>query len=483
MVESSKNLPGARSDYDLSWLSASILGIAVGMALGLSSKAQSQQGPNHPIAGFVARIDGSSAQILADQATWKSLRVNQRLLVGDTIRTGSETTVTVRLSNRSTFELAALSEVTLEYFEPKSGEALLGLGSGKIRAQVIRRPNSEVRFKIRSGAVVAGVRGTHFMVIHQESASHAFSGVMVESGLVEVRDPATGELIENLSSDQALTVASNTLLTGNYFPISAITPSMWDLQTGEDINVTNFGSYKIGVSRGVFLPGNFRQWRIRPQGVRIKQLNRGSVTQEMVTQKLKQGSIRPVNDFANDLGVPLVRPGTLPNDPLPAPTDPNPPSTPMNSTRPRAVVTGRAQGSEVLTRDILGGYEPRALSREPARIPLISEDPESLMNTIDALPAPLNSFRAYQPLQLQVVPILSPPATATPQPTATATPQPTATATPQPTATATPQPTATTTPRPSPNINTDEADDGHHLDFLERLICLLPLIDPPHCGR
>lgn len=346
----SPSLPKAKIFAILFTLTATLL---------LGSEDLSSSSVKTPVwAATVARFSGTEE--IFRSPNWVGLRVNERLIVGDSLRTGPNSTLVLRFNDKSVLELAANSEAVIEYFEPKTGEALIGLGAGRIRAEVIRRQNNETRFKIRTGAIVAGVRGTQFMLAHQENRDYGMDAIAVLNGVVEVRDAATNRVITQMYRDQVLTVSSRDVERGNIFPAAAITPSMWDLRVSDNSGVTRFGDHRIRVAQGIFLPSNSRKWRFRIEGARKKKLVAGVLATQFTPTKMKQSSLRAVTEIASALNVPVVRPDTLPTTALTARAAPTPAPN-IVAVRDKSVlaaITAPSSGALLTNLRLYGGYDP-----------------------------------------------------------------------------------------------------------------------------
>ena len=108
-----------------------------------------------------------------------NLKLNDLLSEKATIKTLNQSVVRVKLVDESTITLAPNSEITLDKLD-NNKPSLLQLISGKVRAQVKKKPDREYGLFIKTPTASLGVRGTDFEVIFNDqnkiTSALTFSG-------------------------------------------------------------------------------------------------------------------------------------------------------------------------------------------------------------------------------------------------------------------------------------------------------------------
>ncbi|MFN7135045.1 MAG: FecR domain-containing protein, partial [Myxococcales bacterium] len=135
-------------------------------------------------AGKVTFLSGSVERVPKDGAP-VALALDGEVEQGDTIRTGPDSRVQLALVDGSVLRLNERSVLRLDRIEQRAGEkswqVKLQMALGAVWARVAPRESEAPRFEIGSDRVVAGVRGTQFIV--QADEAHT---VVVLEGAVDV---------------------------------------------------------------------------------------------------------------------------------------------------------------------------------------------------------------------------------------------------------------------------------------------------------
>ncbi len=163
------------------WVRAMLTAIALG---GLTRRLAAQDA-----VGEVVRLQGHVARTRGSGET--SLVLGDKVAVGDSIVTGEDGKVDLRLTDGSLLTVGPSSRVEVARFAPKAGggtgEALLSLLSGVIKL-IVNDGTRWGRFAVQTETAVASVRGTEWLV---EAAKDA-SAVLVLTGSVEVASRSPG---------------------------------------------------------------------------------------------------------------------------------------------------------------------------------------------------------------------------------------------------------------------------------------------------
>ena len=144
-------------------------------------------------AGTVSFVQGTATRTVEGSPA-QPLALGAEINAGDQLHTDPASKLELTLVDGSVLRLDHSSDLKLSQVERKADtgnwkvKATLALGS--IWARVSKRIGGEQTFEINTTRVVAGVRGTEFVVEANEN-EHA---VMVVEGSVDVRDPEGHEL-------------------------------------------------------------------------------------------------------------------------------------------------------------------------------------------------------------------------------------------------------------------------------------------------
>ncbi|MEX0922483.1 MAG: FecR family protein [Rhodovibrionaceae bacterium] len=165
---------------------------ASGLALILLLFAAPAQAEQAVIGEVVQRIGNAT---VVQEGKPRMLDPGVELRLADTVFTGAQAKVEIRLADGSLLSVGPGSELQLSTFHQRLGrgdaalfDGLIELVRGIIRATLA--PAAEAReFDIRTRAAVAAARSTQFVVVDDREGSAVF----VIEGRVEVRGRLTGE--------------------------------------------------------------------------------------------------------------------------------------------------------------------------------------------------------------------------------------------------------------------------------------------------
>jgi len=118
--------------------------------------------------GTVTFLEGTAMVQHAQTSQWQVLKIKDRVYLGDNIKTGSDSRLTLCLVDESTITLGPQSEFQLDNFSfsPSKNQrkASVKVLMGKARFSIRRVLASPSRFEVTTPTAVAGVKGTKFVV-------------------------------------------------------------------------------------------------------------------------------------------------------------------------------------------------------------------------------------------------------------------------------------------------------------------------------
>ncbi|BDA79619.1 iron dicitrate transporter FecR [Leptospira kobayashii] len=123
--------------------------------------------------------------------TGEALRINQVLKKGDKV-TSKDGTCELQLATQATIRLAKFTEASLEdLLNPKSRQSTVKVYTGKLFVKAHKNNKAQNKLNIVSPSLVAGVRGTEFIVAapsgpEEDSDLDLREGVYVNEGTVAV---------------------------------------------------------------------------------------------------------------------------------------------------------------------------------------------------------------------------------------------------------------------------------------------------------
>jgi hypothetical protein len=151
-----------------------------------------------PLADMRTDMAAATVQAITGpvESTAGRLVVGSPLGEGAGIKTGENGFVTLRLADGSTLVVQSKSQARLDVARTVSNSGgvpltRIGLASGRVEADVVKRSGAVGRFEISTPTANLGVRGTQFRVSADENAKSA-RGEVVE-GVVNVAASAAGE--------------------------------------------------------------------------------------------------------------------------------------------------------------------------------------------------------------------------------------------------------------------------------------------------
>jgi hypothetical protein len=136
-------------------------------------------------AGEVTLVSGI-AERFASGAGWQSLALRAKVEQGDRLRTGADSRLELKLADNSLLRLGAKSELQLQKVSvigAKSRNVSVRLSIGRLWSAVSKLLGPENNFEVRTDNAVAGVRGTRFEAVRDESGG---TTVKVHDGRVLV---------------------------------------------------------------------------------------------------------------------------------------------------------------------------------------------------------------------------------------------------------------------------------------------------------
>lgn len=162
---------------------AAMLGaVLIAGLLGLSAEAKKK-----PVAGKITFLKGKAERAKSVEGPWKRLKRNQKVKVGEYIRTKEDSRLELRFKDDSIMRIAALSTFHIEDtkvdMKKKDRKVSASLVAGKAWAKVSSVVGSENKFEVKTENAVAGVRGTTFRINANEDSSTL---VKVYAGAVAV---------------------------------------------------------------------------------------------------------------------------------------------------------------------------------------------------------------------------------------------------------------------------------------------------------
>jgi hypothetical protein len=189
---------------------------------GWLSWAQAYHGLAMVVNGDVEHISHGESQ---------KLKVGARIFQGDTLITSAEAYAKIVMSDRNVLSISAESKVTINKYEndAKVGikDVVLQLENGSLRCDVKEKYDTDKnKFQVKTQTVIAGVRGTDFLVTHEPTS--ATSEVTTFKGIVSVQ--AIKENVPN--GEQVMVKAGQTIkVDSKQAPAKATDLSEKDLST------------------------------------------------------------------------------------------------------------------------------------------------------------------------------------------------------------------------------------------------------------
>ncbi|MDN5304360.1 MAG: hypothetical protein PWP46_1244 [Fusobacteriaceae bacterium] len=142
-----------------------------------------------PKKAFVSKLNGQAFLKLDNDETWYQLVENAEIEEKMTILTTEKTTLSLKMEDGSFVNIGEKTKVYIESLKgrPQTEEITetgLNLLWGKIYSNVKKKVETGGKYEVKTGSVVAGVRGTKFTV---SASRNGRSNITVFSGVVGVR--------------------------------------------------------------------------------------------------------------------------------------------------------------------------------------------------------------------------------------------------------------------------------------------------------
>ena len=135
-----------------------------------------------PAPALLAQLRGTVERLPADGTSAEPLRAGAELVAGDRIRTGEDSSATIRFADDSRVLMQSNTELTLDTMSAFGASGMVDtsmrLHGGRIESDVPHEAGSGSRFRIISPSAVAAVRGTSFRIAFDQSADKALSEVL-----------------------------------------------------------------------------------------------------------------------------------------------------------------------------------------------------------------------------------------------------------------------------------------------------------------
>lgn len=192
-------------------LSLFSVGILLGLSFAFSAQAQDT-------IGTIGQVQGKVEALISDGKA-RELKVGDKVNVGETVRTGRRSRVTMNFLDKSRFELGSRAEMTVEDYrggagvKPEEASFVSRISKGAFRfiSGLIakRRPNA---MRVRGSVATIGIRGTHVVgqfdgdsgtvvLVEPEGEPHPTAiDVFNEYGMVTIDEPGYGTEIPDANS-------------------------------------------------------------------------------------------------------------------------------------------------------------------------------------------------------------------------------------------------------------------------------------------
>ena len=192
--------------------------------------------PVATLSSFIGSADVSAVRSPA----WKPARTGIKLFAGDSLRTGEESSASLRWANGGTLRLAEKSVIMVS--APKDTTATSTSGttvlSGRVWANMKKIASSGNEFGVSTPTATAAIRGTIFRV---DMAGDSTTDVLVYEGKVAVKPADTGSKTEKGDTTGRHEVQGPSEIAGP----EEVTLEEWiTIVAGQQIRVEPGGSHK-----------------------------------------------------------------------------------------------------------------------------------------------------------------------------------------------------------------------------------------------
>lgn len=142
----------------------------------------------HAYHGLAMVVNGDVEHISHGET--EKLKVGARIFQGDTLITSADSYAKIVMSDRNVISISADSKVIINKYENDGKVGIknveLQLENGSLRCDVKEKYDTDKnKFQVKTQTVIAGVRGTDFLVAHDSAA--ASSEVTTFKGIVSVQ--------------------------------------------------------------------------------------------------------------------------------------------------------------------------------------------------------------------------------------------------------------------------------------------------------
>ncbi len=126
--------------------------------------------------GTVTKFSGDVYFRVKDNTAYQPITTSTTLSDGGWVKTGTNGWLELHLIDKSTFTIANNSELELVRLQlnKTTRDGLFTLTHGKLRASVVQSPGLTSSLKIKNKSVVAGVKGTEFLMLSEGPANVFF---------------------------------------------------------------------------------------------------------------------------------------------------------------------------------------------------------------------------------------------------------------------------------------------------------------------
>lgn len=162
--------------------------------------------------GTVTKFSGEVYVRTKDNTSYQPIKSTLEISEGWWVKTGKNGWIELYLMDKSRFTIANNSELEIVrfQFDKKKKDGLFTLTHGKLRASVVPSPGLTSSLKIKNKSVIAGVKGTEFLML-SEGPANVFFG---NEGSVAIRG--------NDEKEQTLLPQFMTQATRGYPPIDPV---------------------------------------------------------------------------------------------------------------------------------------------------------------------------------------------------------------------------------------------------------------------
>lgn len=126
--------------------------------------------------GTVSKFSGEVYFRARDNTSYQPIKHSMKISEGGWVKTGKNGWIELDLVDKSKFTIANNSELELAKFhiDKSKKDGLFTLTQGKLRASVAQTPGLTSSLKIKNKSVVAGVKGTEFLMLSEGPANVFF---------------------------------------------------------------------------------------------------------------------------------------------------------------------------------------------------------------------------------------------------------------------------------------------------------------------